>query len=106
VRALLLVLLLAGCAVDEACAPVCPSMGGWYEVCLDRWGLDWGPSVGYEDRADWDTWCATILDEDRLLAATSTDPDAEARRIEGCASKLAAVEADDCGAYAGLWEGP
>lgn len=103
---LLLAALLLGCPADEACDPVCPAAGSWYEGCLEQWGLGWGPGVGYEDRADWDNWCATIQLEDRLLAESSEDPQAaEASRVARCQEQRAVVGAGDCAAYYGMWEG-
>lgn len=97
--------VLAGCAADEACAPVCPAAGDWYERWLDEWGLTWGPDSGYQDRADWDNGCATIQLEDRLLASTSADPRAERARAQRCRAQQEVI-GGDCDDYAALWDSP
>lgn len=103
----LILLTATGCPADDACAPVCPVVGDWYESCLDTWGLTWGAEVGYTDRADWNGWCETIQWEDRLLAQSSEDPDAaDTRRLGQCSTQLAAAAAGDCSAYFDLWEAP
>lgn len=101
---LLLTLWVTGCSPPDACDALCPVAGDAFELCLDEWGLSWGSGVGYEDRADYDSWCSTWVLEQRTLAETSEAPQSAEHDLETrCEEQTASLQAGDCSQYWSTW---
>jgi hypothetical protein len=87
-----MIFLLLACAPD-ACDALCDAGLTRFQGCLDEAGLEWGASVGYEDPADYEGWCATYTWELRQLG-----------QADSCADRTSALEAATCADYGQVWE--
>ena len=85
-------LLLLGCGPPDACDAMCDAALVRYAACLEEAGLEWGPSVGYTDPADYTNWCETWSWEARQLDEAGT-----------CAEKREVFLEGTCDDYWAAW---
>ncbi len=93
------IVLIAGCPTDP-CEALCPRASSALEACLPVWGLDWGDELGYDSPEDHNNWCETWVEEQRILAATSSTPGtAQTALDERCDSVGSTLEGGACDGY-------